>query len=450
MTGLPSPDIPAYYCYAIVLLVGSLVAWSTVRNLANFPDRWAFAGTWQLFLAHLAVPVILFWFLDYVSVIQDTSLFASLVVAAGYGQIFSGSVQGITLPGQSASLWSPFQAWVKAVAERIATKQKQYRDQFDQQTQLDISQDSKLLNMLETLVLAHVQAPADLQTRLQALASNAAIQKTRMLWRELRTSEPEDYGYLLHRQKMISYFHYWWWLKKGRAKSVSVATLVLSVAFLIVVWYQVFAPPVLMIRIPGGGYRVASPIASDRADAIEFRYYQWRATKLNASRWDQYRTEQYFQGVLADSATNDNIARIKALMLPIVRRLCFQDVSSQQADYILRTVMSLHSAEFDSAIVPQLLECLRTPNSDIRLRIHRTLEDLQRADYALSKQGLGQDLTTWVPAQEESAGVVETCVNAWASWWATQWGLTANKATCEGNRVPVSAAAPTQPGATRQ
>src|SRR5712692_6753660 len=163
MSGLSSPDIPAFVCYAIVLLVGMTVARATVNNLLNdYPDRWSFAGTWFLFLAHLVLPVVLFWFLDYTGAIQDTSLFAALLVAAGYQQIFAGAVQGIVMPGQTPALWRPFEAWVKKVSERIATRNKQYRDQFNEIVKTHLAADSARLGKFEELVLERSADPAKL------------------------------------------------------------------------------------------------------------------------------------------------------------------------------------------------------------------------------------------------------------------------------------------------
>jgi hypothetical protein len=293
MAGLPALDVPAYYCYALVLLVGGAVAWSMVNQLAGFPDRWAFAGTWQLFIAHLLLPVLLFWFLDFVSVIQDTSLFAALVVGAGYRQIFSGGVQGLTLPAQTASLWKPFDAWVKSVADRIATKQKQYRDQFDARTQLDVSYDPNLLTALEELTIGRSQAPAELQAQLQALLPNADMQKIRILWRDLRASEPGSYGYLLYKKKIISYMRYWWWLRKGCAKGVSAAAILASCAVAFLLWQQLLAPSRVNFSA-FGPFVVAQEIPNDTEI---FRFYQWRALKTNVSDRDRYRTEEFLYKV---------------------------------------------------------------------------------------------------------------------------------------------------------
>jgi hypothetical protein len=174
MSGFASPDIPAYFSYALVLLVGTVVARANVNHLvAGFGNRWAFAGTWWLFLAYLALPVLLFWFLDYTSALQDTSLFAALVVAAGYRQIFSGGVQGIAMPGQSSALWRPFEAWVTRTNERILTRQKQYKDRFDERVRASLAADSERLRTFETLTLERSNDPGALTAALAPLRGGA-------------------------------------------------------------------------------------------------------------------------------------------------------------------------------------------------------------------------------------------------------------------------------------
>src|SRR5688572_28177301 len=123
MDPLISPDMPSLWCYLIVLTVGMIVAASSINELLkDITERWGFLETWLLFAANTAVPVLLFWFLDYTNALRDTSLFAALVVAFGYQQIFKGGVQGILTPGQSSRVWQPFEAWVNKTSARIASR----------------------------------------------------------------------------------------------------------------------------------------------------------------------------------------------------------------------------------------------------------------------------------------------------------------------------------------
>src|ERR1051325_7251380 len=194
MTGFSSPDIPAYLSYALVLLVGAVVARANVNNLvANFGNRWAFAGTWWLFLAFLALPIALFWFLDYTSALQDTSLFAALLVALGYRQIFAGRVQGITMPGQSAALWQPFEDWVKRTNERILSRQAQYKARLDELGRASSADDPEKLWDFEALTLERSNDPAALSAALAPLKADppppgAPMRIVSVLSRDLRTA----------------------------------------------------------------------------------------------------------------------------------------------------------------------------------------------------------------------------------------------------------------------
>lgn len=149
MSQIGSPDVPAYVCYLLVLVTGMLVARSQVnRLLSAFPQRWGFLSTWALFWTHSAVPVALFWLLDYTNAVRDTSLFGALVVAFGYRQVFAGGVESIRLPGQTQRLWQPFEAWVNRVVERIALRSKQYLDRFYERVKSFLAGNEKRLQQL--------------------------------------------------------------------------------------------------------------------------------------------------------------------------------------------------------------------------------------------------------------------------------------------------------------
>jgi len=189
------------------------------------------------------------------------------------------------------------------VAERIAAKQKEYRDRFDELTKRDIAFDPKRLSSLENLVKLQVAPSASLEAELRAIPSSASLEKTRILWTTLRQAEPEEYGFLLYKEKIISRWRHWWWLKKGRARTVSRAAILATLMLLAAAGAEVFAPVPVPIGTP---------------QRIQFRYHQWRATKQNASKWDQYRTERYFHEVIEDPKNKDNLEQIiRALAVPV-------------------------------------------------------------------------------------------------------------------------------------
>ena len=279
MNGFQSPDIPAIYCYLLVLFVGTIVARSRVNTfLGRYPDRWAFSATWSLFAAYCALPLVLFWFLDYTAVIHDTTLFAALAVAVLYRQIFAGGVDGIAMPGQTAALWKPFEAWTKVVDERIRTRNKRYSDRFEERVRANIASSQQAEDDLETLARERSQNPPQLEQDLGPL--RLAVQQNQpgasrrlvdRLWRELRVAEPENYGYLLRQRRLIGWGTYWWWLAKGRAKLVS--WTVLLAVLVLGVWTAV----------------EILELTTDHPERVVF-YYRWRFEKEGATDRDRFRS----------------------------------------------------------------------------------------------------------------------------------------------------------------
>jgi hypothetical protein len=209
MDKVASPDIAAYWCYLIVLVIGVVVARSSVnRLLADQPGRWAFFNTWLLLGAYSVVPVILFWFLDYTGALKDTALFGALVVGAGYQQVFAGGVQGIIMPGQTSRLWKPFESWVQDLAARIVTSSKRSRDKFEESVRSYIASDPQRIIRLQALAVEYSQDSKRLTREVAALrdsiaimgndgsgaASNLKRQLIRLLIDDLRAAVPESYG----------------------------------------------------------------------------------------------------------------------------------------------------------------------------------------------------------------------------------------------------------------
>ncbi len=389
MTGFASPDVPAYITYLIVLTVGTLVAHaSVVTLLEKHPDRWAFLGTWSLFFAYLVVPVALFWFLDYTGAVADTSLFAALVVAIGYQQIFAGGVQGIAMAGQTSALWKPFEAWVSKVADRIATKQKNYRDRFDESVRATIAADKGKFGIFERLVLDRSKDQAAVETATQAVKT--ARQKVDVLWQELRKVESENYGRLLADVKLISPWLNLWWLKRGRAWLIT-GTIV---GLLLLVGLSAF-------------WRVSEA-------GTQRQYFAWRLLKGNATDRDRFRTHTYFTALLR-GATTTIAAEVLGPLLPELR---YAALTTRQADDLLLVVNDCHSAEVDRAAMEGLIEGLRTRNPDVRVRIQKVLADITAKDFPAAAPEL--DLRQWIPDKDDSPQLVDGYVARWRKWFAGQ------------------------------
>ncbi len=249
MAGLVSPDVPALACYLVVTVAGFFVARAHVNErLKDYPDHWAFLSAWLLLLAYWGIPPLLFWFLDYTGAVQDTSLFAALLVAFGYRQLFVGGVKGLNMPGQASGIWKPFQAWVDTVAERINDRQGRYIDRFTEHLRSHVTRDPAKLDKLEILALQRTKKLTELR---QAIAEakripEEPVARSRLfdrLWPDLKTSAPNEYGYLLHENGLVSSSRRWWSLERGRAKAVTGASLVGVVLLAVGAWLWALHDP---------------------------------------------------------------------------------------------------------------------------------------------------------------------------------------------------------------
>jgi hypothetical protein len=460
MAGVASPDVPAVYCYLLVVLVGLFVSRAYVNErLKDYPDRWAFLSAWVLFLAYWTIPPLLFWFLDYTGAILDTSLLAAALVALGYRQLFSGGVQGVSIPGQAAALWKPFQAWVDKVAERINDRQGRYIDRFAELLRGDVLRDAQKLADLETLALQRTRRLDVFRGEIAAAKSipEKPVAQSRLfdrLWPELKTSAPNEYGYLLHRQGLVRLGRRWWWLERGRAKTFTGIVLLVVVLLGATGW-------VLAVRDPRG--------ATFR-ERIEQRYYQWRFLKANATERDRWRAREYYarelhlaaagplvlpsaartqvgralEGVaggrqtLAAAKSDDEKARATAtlaaaeaqaqaalqaerlavrtdgLVRPLMLELRYPEITPRQLDEITRLVMSHHAPALDLYYLPGLIEGLKTSNEVVRLNVHKTLLALQKADFADTP--VDGRLVKWEPRKSDSPEHIDESVRLWLKW----------------------------------
>jgi hypothetical protein len=408
MAGFASPDVPAFVCYALIILFGIVVAVGTINRLLDgYPDHWAFASTWGLFAAHAALPVLLFWFLDYTAAIHDTSIIAAILVALGYRQIFTGRMQGVTLPGQVAGFWQPFEAWVAAVADRIGTKQKLYLDRFDEKVRSLIFASPKRMALLKTLVLSISQDVPALQVALGAIPNTGnpeadGRRQLDTLWRDLRSSRPRDYGWLLHKRDIVQLWRYWMWLGNGRAKLISAASIAVAIVVLVG----------LSTWMSGAEDGIA------RRQAVLLRYHQWRFLKANVTDRDQWRSQEFLAERLHAAGTDgaDGTApSVEALLSPLVKELRFSSTSDRQARSILALVVNGHALPVDGYVVPELIESLRTAAEGVRLQIRTALVAIQRADYPGT--AVPEALAKWDPKKDESPGDLDERVRAWRAWW---------------------------------
>jgi len=424
-----SPDVPAYVCYAVVVIVGLIVALSTVRKLlSDLEDRFAFAATWLLLLIYTLLPVALFWLLDYTSAIRDTALFAAIFVAIAYQQIFAGSVNDYAVPGPARAFWAPFQAWAKTIVDRITTKVQLHRQRFNDNTLAAIESDSDKQAALTQLLTTRGLLPG-IQGDLNALPQDAESARIRVQWNALKNDVSAPFGDALVRSKIISRKQRWWYLERGRATIVSWAICSFLIALTLVGWWAAFRPSSNQLSL------------NPEAQRVKLWYYRWRLRKLNTSPQDLHRTEDFVERLAAraqldaaraprpPSAANapdsapvpDYLKPLDFVLGGVLHDFCSGAESPDQADHTLPAVYKIHTPALDSVIVPQLLDCLQTPNPDLRLRIKRVLAQIALSDFPQLPQPDAR-LIAWVPVKDEPLDQIDCYARGWKAWWLPKLG----------------------------
>lgn len=412
MDQVASPDIPAYLSYALVFLLGLLVARAQVNGLLlEFPERWGFLSTWAVFWAHAAFPVLLFWLLDYTSTLHDTSLFAAIVVAFGWRQILAGGLREIQMPGQTSRLWKPIEAWVNQLVERITSVAKRNKDRFDDRVRTYLVGELARMQRLLLLTLFYSKRRTALETDLNAIAAEVpppgvsaqefaglqAYRRVQRLLEDLREAAPQNYGYFLYRRAIIPWFRYWQWFGNARARATS--------------WGVALA----ML-----GAAVAGLYFVPQSAALQVRYFQWRIAKTHASERDRSRAQFYFRQQLCNMPGKDLAGEATRLFLRPLVALRARDTTTAYADDVLHLVMSAHSSAVNPVVIPLMIEGLRTENSDVRIRLHRRLKDLQEADY--KEVTLPPAINAWNPGKDDSPGQIDSGIQAWGDWWMQAQG----------------------------
>lgn len=204
-----SPDLDAYYCYGIVLLLG---AWTGARQisvrLGGIRGIWLAPRTWLLFLAYLGVPVGLFWLLDRAGAINDTSFFAAVLVGVGYERIITGGSETIQAPGQASRFWTPFLAYADRVAALVREQIARRRSRLDERLIAAISDDPKRYQALEVLATSRSPDIQALRADLEKIGQSASNvgeadlreRKARLLYGTLVVAVPDSY-YLMKEQR---------------------------------------------------------------------------------------------------------------------------------------------------------------------------------------------------------------------------------------------------------
>jgi hypothetical protein len=158
-------DIPAWAAYAGIIVISLYSAAKQVEEQLNkIPLRWTYLSSYLLFIVYFGLPIGLFWALDRVGAIHDSSLISALIVAFTYRAIVRG--QSDTKSSAVAALFKPILDWVNEVPGILAERIQAEDDEFATAVANNVAQNPTLLGHLEDWVVAHATNIVSVRRRL--------------------------------------------------------------------------------------------------------------------------------------------------------------------------------------------------------------------------------------------------------------------------------------------
>lgn len=363
-----------------------------------------------MFAIYLATPLALFWLMDRYGVLNDTAVFAAIVVGAAYPAILNGSFGGLKTPDGWQSLWKPVDSladavttWITERSERNTRRLQEWVVRHmvvDQKAMADILQlartapgaeniDEELKQIDKPTLLqggAVEPFPIPLPGNLQALLETPTQRQRRATKIYIYASSIPDFERTIQSTKIINDSSFYVISPLYRSR--------------IVIGCMV---AVLLVACGLVGYVVSQP-------SIILAYNIWRFEKTNASAMDLSRTKSNLRELLENPTTSTTTCNglCAALQTP--------GLSTDRIDSILQTLLETRSIFRDNNIsLPDLLtSSLRVNSPDSRSHIHQALLFL-----ALERDSafLNKTLSDWNPGKGNSVTELEKMIGAWESYW---------------------------------
>lgn len=392
-----SPDVPAWLAYLVVFAGGLVTAVTNVRRqVGEHPGYWRMPRTWLLFFLYLLFPLVLYWVLDRLGALHDTSLVAALLVGFAYQQMMTGGISVIRVPGSASQFWQPFQTIAQGLAEKIAKQWRVHLERIYDRMHLVLSNEEKIASVTD-LAFEKSGDPKQLRTDLDEIDQLGTVtgqhvsgtrlddlkrrKKVERLLRELRRSAPEHWGDLLRDKGIIDRSQHFGWVKHGWAGFVAALGLFVVTAMVAVGVYLFFQ--------------------HDYQDA----YYRWRLTKANATVWDRYRTWKYF-------AEHDDAIDGPLIVGPL-GLLESNALPAGAVDEVFRVLTFTQPHPIDSITARSLIGGLRASDAGVRLRIHQQLLQAAWSNRAAVTDTV---LLQWVPSEKDRPAEIREIIRRWTAW----------------------------------
>jgi hypothetical protein len=409
-----SPDLNAFCCYGVVLICAFIAArFQVYRRLSEnkIYGIWLEPSTWVMFGIYLVTPLVLFWLMDRVGALHDTSLFAALLVGCAYPAILAGGFGGLKAPEGLTGIWKPIEAFtdalVKRVLEQSSLRDKRFEDFIVGEMLADNEKFSNILKFVQNRTDASSRLSSDLS------AIEAAVQpppagvsmdpefarekKARLIY--LYLSSLRDYQSLLRVKNLVpnslfksplEFLRYLWNSPLYRNRIVSSFITVILLASIAV-----------------------ATVAAFRWTPMGISYYQWRLVKANNTDLDRFRAHEHLHDYLL-SGQPKTVAQVRKALTHI---LLSPGLKPESVDLSLRLLLeSRTDLKQDTREVADLLvPALRVDSVDSRGRIHQVLVLMAvEQEPSFDKS----ELATWNPIKSgDSVASLERRIRLWDRHW---------------------------------
>ena len=395
-----SPDFDARWCYLIVLFLGLISArWQLYKRFVDLKISgvWLVPNTWLIFGIYVVTPIALFWLMDRMNALNDTSLFAALLVGFAYPAVLSGGFGGLKAPAGLQNVFKPIEAFtdsiIKSVIKATARNDAGFEDFVVGRMRSDKDVYQEVLDLTKSSV-TDLQA---LQKQLKDLDSAG----------DAADAETTDSSLRLERKARVIYLHL-----SGTPDFLAKLTKcedVMKRQFWKSPIFQTRAVVGLMIFIFVCGLFAAVYIVNRPSFSSD--YYGWRLTKTNSSESDRCRAKENLRRSIVDPTIG-----VKTYE-ELTRRLRSPGLPVERVNIILQMLLHARDQKYHHAMVcKDLIDDLRVDSVDARSRVHQTLEYLAKKIDPHFKDDQ-KELDGWNPSKGDSVVSLEEWIDRWKAFF---------------------------------
>jgi hypothetical protein len=393
-----SPDWDARWCYGVVFLCAVLSARVQVLkrfSALNFPTLlvWRVPNTWLIFLVYLLLPMALFWFMDRMGALSDTSLFSALLVGLAYPAILAGGFGGLKGPSGLDGILKPLTLFVDSVVTAVNRKLARNEKKFEDYLVKRMMASDKMLKQMQELAESAAGESTRLKDQLAGLDKMNMPDKRLLTEKKaraiyLRLSAMPDFIEIVTRNQ--EWMGPWWRSPIRQAQGITILMALLIASLFC-----------------GGLCWVTQP-------KVTLMYHVWRLGKANNSTRDRGRAMERLRMFLQDATLGP------ASYQSLTWAMHAPDLPAERVDLMLQLVLQASIQPYhDKLLCGHLIEALHVDNVDARVRIHQAL--IYLAEKRDTKDSLfkvkEKELADWNPTAGDSVPNLEKRMDQWRAFF---------------------------------